>query len=71
MGAIDKTKAPSQTNRKRPPVATEKPTWREVFAALDAAQFPDDFLEDRDAGLSPNPEQREDLQVKKNSSGAL
>ncbi|HTV82924.1 MAG TPA: hypothetical protein VME18_09765 [Acidobacteriaceae bacterium] len=30
--------------------------WKEVFAALDAAGFPDEFLEDRDQGA---PEVRE------------
>jgi hypothetical protein len=31
-------------------------TWQEVFAALDAAEFPDGFMEDRDQGT---PESRE------------
>jgi len=35
--------------------------WKAVFAALDAAKLPDDFLEDRCASLSPILEQREDL----------
>jgi antitoxin VapB len=30
--------------------------WKAVFAALDAAGFPDDFMEDRDQGT---PEDRE------------
>jgi hypothetical protein len=39
--------------------ATPRPTpktWQEVFAALDAAEFPDGFMEDRDQGT---PESRE------------
>lgn len=42
-----------------PPAAPKKPAWQEVFAALDAAKFPDDFLEDRYAGISLNPERRD------------
>jgi antitoxin VapB len=32
--------------------------WEEIYAALDQAGFPDDFLAERDQGL---PQQREDL----------
>lgn len=32
--------------------------WEEVYAALDAAEFPEDFLADRNQGL---PETREEL----------
>lgn len=32
--------------------------WKDVFAALDAAGFPDDFMKDRDQG---EPEKREPL----------
>ncbi len=36
---------------------TKKPkSWAEVFAALDAAGFPDDFMQDRDQGL---PQERD------------
>jgi antitoxin VapB len=35
-----------------------KKSWKEIFAALDAAQFPDDFMEDRDQGP---PQERDDL----------
>ena len=35
-----------------------KKTWKEIFAALDAAQFPDDFLEDRD---QRPPQERDEL----------
>jgi antitoxin VapB len=38
------------------PVKTK--TWREIFAALDAAGVPDDFLKDRD--LRP-PQERDTL----------
>jgi antitoxin VapB len=34
------------------------PTWDEVFAALDAADIPDDFLMDRDRSL---PQERPEL----------
>jgi len=54
-------KPPFPRNHAKHPSVPTKPTWQEVFAALDAAKLPDNFLEDRCAGLSPIPEQREDL----------
>jgi len=41
-------------------ILSESPakTWREIFAALDEARFPDDFLEDRD---QEPPQKRDDL----------
>jgi antitoxin VapB len=33
-------------------------SWSDVFQALDAAGFPDDFMENRDQGL---PQERDDL----------
>ena len=33
-------------------------SWSDVFQALDAAGFPDDFMENRDQGL---PQKRDDL----------
>ena len=41
-------------------ILSESPTktWKEIFAALDAAGFPDDFMEDRDEGP---PQKRDDL----------
>jgi antitoxin VapB len=33
-------------------------TWEEIYAALDQAEFPDDFLADRAQGV---PQRREDL----------
>ena len=33
-------------------------TWDEIYAALDEAGFPDDFLEDRGQGL---PQKREEM----------
>jgi antitoxin VapB len=40
-------------------ILSESPakTWKEVFAALDEAEFPDDFLEDRDT----RPPQKRDI----------
>jgi antitoxin VapB len=34
----------------------KKPTWEEIFAALDAAGFPSDFLDDRDQGVQSERE---------------
>jgi antitoxin VapB len=41
-------------------ILSESPvkTWAEVFRALDEAEFPDDFMEDRDQGP---PQKRDDL----------
>ncbi len=41
-------------------ILSESPvkTWKEIFAALDEAKFPDDFLEDRD---QEPPQKRDDL----------
>lgn len=33
-------------------------SWKEVFAALDAAGFPDDFIEDRAQGIAEKREPR-------------
>jgi antitoxin VapB len=40
-------------------ILSESPskTWKEIFAALDAAEFPDDFLQDRDT----TPPQKRDI----------
>ena len=37
-------------------IISRKPTWTEIFAALDAAGFPDDFMADRDQGFLPERE---------------
>ena len=36
-------------------ILSESPvkTWKEIFAALDTARFPDDFLSDRDTRQAP------------------
>jgi antitoxin VapB len=34
----------------------DRPNWTEIFAMLDAAGFPDDFMDDRDKSL---PQERE------------
>ena len=41
-------------------ILSESPedSWSDVFQALDAAGFPDDFMENRDQGL---PQKRDDL----------
>jgi antitoxin VapB len=41
-------------------ILSESPvkTWKEIFKALDDANFPDDFLEDRDR---QPPQKRDDL----------
>jgi len=36
--------------------AKKTKSWAEIFAALDAARFPDDFMDDREQGL---PQERE------------
>jgi len=61
MQSRRKRKEFPQPGRAKSSAVPPKPTWQEVFAVLDAAELPDDFLEDRCAGLSPIPEQREDL----------
>jgi antitoxin VapB len=41
-------------------ILSESPedSWGDIFQALDAAGFPDDFMENRDQGL---PQERDDL----------
>lgn len=39
-------------------ILSQVPSWTEVFAALDAAQLPEDFMADREQGLS---QEREEL----------
>ncbi len=41
-------------------ILSESPedSWSDIFQALDAAGFPDDFMENRDQGL---PQKRDDL----------
>jgi antitoxin VapB len=41
-------------------ILSESPedSWSDIFEALDAAGFPDDFMENRDQGL---PQKRDDL----------
>ena len=39
-------------------ILSEKPSWEDIFAALDAAGFPEDFLADRQQGA---PQVREEL----------
>lgn len=39
-------------------ILSEAPGWEEIFAALDQAGFPDDFMADRDQGT---PQERKEL----------
>jgi antitoxin VapB len=41
-------------------ILSQSPTWKEIFAALDAAGFPDDFMSPEDRDQQP-PQVREDL----------